>query len=351
MAYNPWRQSPYQGGSEKRRYFEGWYFKHVSADFSQSWSFIPGISRGETTSGEGYSFVQAIEGRAGRTWWFEYPLSAFEASSRSLDIRVGASRFSAAGISLNLEGEGTRFRGELTYGELKAPPLRIFSPGVMGPFSFLPFMQCRHGLVSMDHRVEGSFEQGGRRVDMGRGSAAGRGYIEKDWGSSMPSSWIWTQSNNFPERGDSFMLSIADIPWLGKRFTGFLCAARLRGNFIREATYTGARIEGLRLDDHEIGLSIVRGSSTIEFLATRSRGGSLRAPVQGLLSRRIAESGDAKVALRWTRGDKLLFEGEAPQAGLEVVGDTLALLAPQKLSKVESRPQAEGISAESIKFE
>ena len=321
MDYNPWRQGHYQGGSKKRRYFEGWYFKHVSADFSQSWSFIPGISRGET-SGEGYSFVQAIEGKTGRTWWFEYPLSAFEASSRSLDIRVGASRFSAAGISLNLEGEGTRFRGELTYGELKAPPLRIFSPGVMGPFSFLPFMQCRHGLVSIDHRVEGSLEQAGRMVDMG----AGRGYIEKDWGSSMPSSWIWTQSNNFPGRGDSFMLSIADIPWLGKRFTGFLCAARLGGRFIREATYTGARIEGFRLDDREIGLSIVRGSSTIEFLATRSRGGLLRAPVKGLLSRRIAESGDAKVALRWTRGDELLFEGEAPLAGRELVGDPASLL-------------------------
>ena len=324
MACNPWRQGLYQGENRKRRYFEGWYFKHVSADFSQSWSFIPGISRGET-KGEGYSFVQAIEGRAGRTWWFEYPLSAFEASNRSLDIRVGANRFSASGMSLNLDGEGTRLRGELAYGELGCPPQRIVSPGVMGPFSFLPFMECRHGLVSLDHRIEGSFEQDGRSVDMG----GGRGYIEKDWGSSMPSSWIWTQSNNFPDLGDSFMLSIADIPWLGKRFTGFLCAARLGGSFIREATYTGARIEDFRLDDHEIGLSIVRGNSRIEFLTTRSEGGFLRAPVKGLLSRRIAESGDAKIALRRTRGDKLLFEGEAPLAGLELVGDPASLLSWQ----------------------
>jgi hypothetical protein len=325
MAYNPWRQGLYQGGNKKRRYFEGWYFKHVSADFSHSWSFIPGISRGET-EGEGYSFVQAIDGRTGRTWWFEYPLRAFEASTRSLDIRVGANRFSAAGISLNLEGDHTHFRGELSYGELDRPPARIGSPGVMGPFSFLPFMECRHGLVSLDHRIEGSFEQDGTSVDM----SGGRGYIEKDWGSSMPSSWIWTQSNNFPQRGDSFMLSIADIPWLGKRFTGFLCAARLRGNFIREATYTGARIEDFRLDDHEIGLSVVRGSSRIELLATRSQGGSLKAPVKGLLSRRIAESGDAKVTLRWTRRDELRFQGEAPLAGLELVGDPASLLRPRQ---------------------
>jgi tocopherol cyclase len=327
MPYDPWRQGFYQGGGKRRRYFEGWYFKQVSADFSEAWAFIPGISRGEA-AGEGYSFVQAIEGRTGRSWWFEYPLGAFEASPRSLDIRVGASRFSAAGISLDLSGEGSAFRGELEYGGLRAPPLRILSPGVMGPFSFIPFMQCRHGLVSIDHRVEGGFELEGRRIDM----SGGRGYIEKDWGSSMPSSWIWMQSNNFPERGDSFMLSIADIPWLDKSFTGFLCVGALGrrasqgGRFLREATYTGARIEDFRMDDAEIALAIVRGSSRIEVSARRTRGGFLRAPVNGLLSRRIAESGDASISLRWTRGEGLLFEGEARAAGLELVGDPASLL-------------------------
>jgi len=334
MPYNPWRQGPYQGSGKKRRYFEGWYFKQVSADFSEAWAFIPGISRGES-AGEGYSFVKAIEGGTGRSWWFEYPLGAFQASSRSLDIRVGMSRFSAAGISLDLKGEGSAFRGELEYGEFKVPPLHALSPGVMGPFSFLPFMQCRHGLVSIDHRVEGGFDIDGRRVDIsgGRGSASGRGYIEKDWGSSMPSSWIWMQSNNFPERGDSFMLSIADIPWMGSSFTGFLCVgalgrrASLGGRFLREATYTGARIEDFSMDDATLSLAIVRGSSRIEVRAGRSRGGLLRAPVQGILSRRIVESGDASISLRWTRGDELLFEGEARAAGLELVGDPAALFA------------------------
>ncbi|WP_243392439.1 MULTISPECIES: tocopherol cyclase family protein [unclassified Mesotoga] len=25
----------------------------------------------------------------------------------------------------------------------------------------------------------------------------GKGYIEKDWGRSLPDAWIWMQSNNF----------------------------------------------------------------------------------------------------------------------------------------------------------
>jgi tocopherol cyclase len=328
----------YKGARKTRRYFEGFYFKQVSADRAEAWSFIPGISRGDR-KGEGYCFVQAIEGVAskaggsGRTWWFQYPLGDFHASAERLEIRVGKSSFSESGIVLDLEGEEGRFRGELGFGEFKRLPSRPFWPGVMGPFSFLPFMECRHGLISLDHRVTGSFEADGRRVDMG---SSGRGYIEKDWGSSMPSSWIWMQSNNFEAEGDSFMLSIADIPWLGSAFTGFLCvgsfASRgsLGGRLMREATYTGARLRDFRLEDGELALAVTRGASRLEIRASRSRGGLLRAPVNGLLTRRISESVDARIGLRWTERGKVVFEGEATGAGLELVGDPTALVAGER---------------------
>ena len=41
-----WNPASYQGGRARRRYFEGWYFKQVSADRSEAWSFIPGLSLG-----------------------------------------------------------------------------------------------------------------------------------------------------------------------------------------------------------------------------------------------------------------------------------------------------------------
>ncbi len=321
---NPWRSAPYQGARKKRSYFEGWYFKQVSADRSEAWSFIPGISRGER-EGEGYSFVQAIEGRTGRTWWFQYPLEEFFGAEDRLELRVGGSRFSESGLVLDLEGEEGSFKGELSFGPFGRLPTRLLSPGVMGPFSFAPFMECRHGLVSLDHRVRGGFTAGARRVRLDGSSGPGRGYIEKDWGSSMPSSWIWMQSNNFEAEGDSFMLSIADIPWMGSAFTGFLCVGSLGGRPLREATYTGARLSELALDDGSIGLVVSRGASRLEISATRSRGGLLRAPVKGSLTRRISESVDASIGLRWVVSGRVLFEDEAPGAGLELVGDTRLL--------------------------
>jgi tocopherol cyclase len=321
MPRKPWNEF-YKGEGRTRRYFEGFYFKQVSADRSEAWSFIPGISRGDR-KGEGYSFAQVIEGKSGRTWWFQYPLEEFVASADRLELRVGKSRFGDSGIVLDLEGEEGRFRGELRFGAFRGLPSKPLWPGVMGPFSFLPLMECRHGLISLDHRVTGDFVAGGRRISMG---GAGRGYIEKDWGSSMPSSWIWMQSNNFAAEGDSFMLSIARIPWLGSAFTGFICVGSLAGRLLREATYTGARLRDFRLEDGGLSLAIVRGSSRLEIVASRSRGGLLRAPVNGLLTRRISESVDAGIGLRWTEKGKVVFEGEATGAGLELVGDVPSLL-------------------------
>ncbi len=320
MAFALWHPERYQGQRRTRRYFEGWYFKQVSADLSESWSFIPGISRGEAR-GEGYSFVQVIEGSQGRTWWFQYPLEAFRASSKELSIQVGESSFDWSGAHLSLADGTASFYGDISYDCCKRLPTRLFSPGVMGPFSFVPFMECRHGLVSLDHGLRGQLLANGRRVDFD----GGRGYAEKDWGSSMPESWIWTQSNNFVSSGDSFMLSVARIPWLGSSFTGFLCVASLGDRLLVEATYTGARLREVCVGDGIVKAVIERGGELIEVEATRSRGGILRAPVNGLLSRRIAESMDAVLRLRWTSSGRLVFEGEARNAGLEVVGKAAGL--------------------------
>jgi tocopherol cyclase len=323
-----WHPEVYQGGKRKRRYFEGYYAKHVSSDLSESWAFILAISHGEVAA-EDLSFIQVIEGRTGKTWWFEGPPEDFEGSTSDFRIRVGRSEISWEGAVIDIDRDGTRFKGEIRYGPARRLDSSLLSPGVMGWFGLMPFMECKHGLVSLDHSLEGGFSHDGRRVDLD----GGRGYIEKDWGSSMPSAWIWTQSNNFAEPGDSFMLSIAEVPWLGSSFVGFLLVASLGGQILRMATYTGARLQSLEGDNSAVHIRIVQGETSLDIGIQRAKGGELRAPVKGRLSRRISESVDASLSLRFVRKGRLLFEGQAPKAGLEVVGD-LARLLPR------SRPGA-----------
>ena len=51
----------------------------------------------------------------------------------------------------------------------------------MGPFSYLPLMECYHGILSMDHNISGSIDYNDQTIDFNEG----RGYIEKDYGKSF----------------------------------------------------------------------------------------------------------------------------------------------------------------------
>jgi hypothetical protein len=338
-----WHPEVFQGLKKHRNYFEGWYFRHSDGTPAGTWAFIPGIALG-ARAGEGYAFVQAIEGAEGRSYWFEYPLSAFRASPKELDIQVGDNRFGPEGIHLSLHSDSDSISGKLSYSHLTpipTPPWRaIWRPGVMGPFSFVPFMECRHGLVSLDHSVSG-------QIDTPLGSFTyrdGRGYIEKDWGSSMPSSWIWTQCNYFPHKGDSVMLSVARIPWMGSSFTGFLCAGSLGGESFIHATWSGARIAKLEACGSTLRCTIrYRGGSLGLSLGREGYSlakGLLRAPVQGLLSRRISESQDARMeVLRDEQGRR--YETSSCCAGLELAGAMEELgLAYGEESSVQGQKEA-----------
>jgi hypothetical protein len=113
---------------------------------------------------------------------------------------------------------------------------------------------------------------------------------------------------------------------MGTSFRGFLCTAVLGGKKYLFTTYNGSRIKKIALSDSEIICLITKNISKhlaieLEILATRSRGGILRAPVSGLLSRRISEAVDAGLRVRLNISGEIDYEAEAKLAGLEIVGD------------------------------
>lgn len=91
----------------------------------------------------------------------------------------------------------------LRFEELNPLPRTMITPGVMGPLSYVPFLECNHGVVSMFHNVAGEVEfwesdEKGEKNTVERFEVEkGQGYIEKDWGMYFPQSWIWIQSNTF----------------------------------------------------------------------------------------------------------------------------------------------------------
>ncbi|MGA1792339.1 MAG: tocopherol cyclase family protein [Thermoplasmatota archaeon] len=320
----------FQGTLKEKAYFEGWYLKNVSSDLSSVISFIPGIS----LSKKSHSFVQVIDGVSGWTEYFEFPAEDFRPEKDRFEVSVGSNRFSSNGLEVDLKGEGHRILGRLDF---KAPapfPRRLLSPGIMGWYTFVPGMECYHGVVSMGHGLEGNLSVDGE-VKVFDG---GKGYIEKDWGRSFPETWIWLQCNNFDDEDISLMFSVAKIPWLGRHFTGFLSFLKTGEEVYRFATYTGARVTGFSSEGERMSLEVKDRKHRLSIEATQRNTGELAAPLQGSMDRRIKESvdSDVKIELRDMKGNvKVASLGR--RAGLEIMGDIRKLSLPRLPRRQETR--------------
>lgn len=318
-----WHPERFQGAGRRRRYFEGWYFKLVDRERGAALALIPGIALGEGKE-ERHAFVQLIDDRTGLVAYFRYPYEAFHAAPDRFAIEIGPNRFDAHGLSVDLEEGGMRVQGTLRFDGVVPFPKTFLNPGVMGPFSFVPGMECYHGIVNVRHRVHGSLDLDGTPVVF----EGGEGYIEKDWGRSFPSSWIWVQANHFPGSDASFLFSVARIPWGRGSFNGFLCFLLHQGRLYRFATYNRSRLVRL-VREGGVVRGELRGPKGLRlgFTADRGAAGVLRAPKNGRMEREIEESLAATVAARLSdRKGRVLFESASRPAAMEIAGEVDGLL-------------------------
>jgi tocopherol cyclase len=310
-----YRPEVYQGKKRPGNYFEGWYFKLVDAAGEQIWSFIPGVSY----SADSHCFVQVIHANSGKTWYLRFPEQDFTSSRSTFQTAIGLNLFSSRGLNLDMSLPDLKLRGELIFKDTHPFPSTFLSPGIMGWYSYAPGMECYHGVVSMQHRLSGSLEINGTEI----GFDGGKGYIEKDWGTSMPSDWIWIQSNHFEgDIGASFMLSLARIPWMRGFFPGFLSFFMYGGRLYRFATYNRSSVSLIDIKDDTVRIELRNATHSLAVSVYRNIGGILKAPRHGRMEREIQESivSRLNLELRDKKGN-LLFEGTGFHAGLEIVGD------------------------------
>lgn len=307
--FNPER---FQGWAKTKRYFEGWYFKIVNADESKAFAFIPGVAMDE--KGNRQAFVQVLDGKNKTASYHRFDFSSFRPSPNKFLIYVADNSFSENHFSINLPG----IKGELVFSGNVGWPKPFYSPGIMGPYAYAPFMECYHGIVSMDHSIAGELLINGDVVSFNRG----RGYIEKDWGRSFPSAYFWLQTNHFSETGISLKASVAKIPWIRKSFTGFIAGLWLKDRLIRFTTYNSSSLKKSFADEQKLELVMENRNYRLEILAHRDRATSLASPILGLMDGRIEESMTAKTNLLLydKKQKKILLEDVGRNTGLEVAG-------------------------------
>lgn len=311
-----WNPDMYHGWGKQRNYFEGWYFKIVDPKERFAFAIIPGISYNE--KGEAHAFIQLLDGKKCTATYHEFPVEQFQASEKDFHLKLGANQFSDNQIVLELP----ELQGKLTWSDRYPWPKMLGAPGIMGWYSFVPFMQCYHGVVSVNHTFQGRLRVYGEAVDFN----GGKGYIEKDWGRSFPHSWIWMQTNHFDAAYPvSLSASVAKIPWLGSYFIGYIVGFLLDKNLYRFATYTGAQMTA-NFDEDTVWLTFKNKKHCLKIIAHKAAGGELVSPILGNMIGKVNESMQSTVEVELYENEKLLFSGTGRNAGLEVAGPAEELL-------------------------
>ncbi|MEM9820440.1 MAG: tocopherol cyclase family protein [Bacteroidota bacterium] len=311
-----WNPDMYHGWGRQQNYFEGWYFKIVDPKEQYVFAIIPGIAM--EPDGKKQAFIQVLDGKACKAAYHKFAAEDFQANDQVFGLQLEKQFFSDHTLRLNLP----ELKGELKLNQLYRWPKMLGAPGIMGWYSFVPFMQCYHGVVSMNHTLTGQLDIGGQTVHFD----GGKGYLEKDWGRSFPSSWIWTQSNHFDaEDPVSIMASIARIPWLGSHFIGYIVGFLFQGQLYRFATYTGAMMKA-QLGEEQIDLAFKDRRYRLVIKAQKGPGGELVSPLSGAMTGKVNESMQARLHVQFYDQEKLRFEGEGRNAGLEAAGPVEELL-------------------------
>lgn len=273
-------------------YFCGLYFKCQSK--KRTIAIIPAFHK---SNGEKSCSLQlACDTGAFNISYSYSDFSKFEGS-----MRIDKSYFGMGGVHLDINTDGLCASGDVIFTDLS--PLRY---DIMGPFKYVPFMECRHSVFSMRHTANGSFFINGEKYDF----FDGVGYIEGDRGHSFPREYAWTQCL-FDD--GSLMLSVADIPMGGIRFTGVICAILFKGKEYRLATYLGGR--AVKIEDGEI--VVKQGEYTFSANLIEKNSHPLAAPVSGKMARTIHESAACRAAYFFKKDGKTVFDFESDKASFE----------------------------------
>lgn len=99
----------YHGFNKKPPFFEGWYYKLVSADESFKVAIIPGVILGQ----EAHAFVQVLDGVDGTTAYHIFQVEDFRADDRRFALEISENRFDGRHLSLALESSEGQLTGHI----------------------------------------------------------------------------------------------------------------------------------------------------------------------------------------------------------------------------------------------
>jgi len=286
-------------------YFEGWYFKNTTNN--NTISFIPGININEN---EKKAFIQVITNH--KSHYLNYNINDFKFNNNPFYIQIGNNFFSKEKIHLDINDKTQKLKitGDIIYSN----EINIKS-NIMGPFGYLPFMECNHGVLCMKNKTNGLIKINNQKIKFNDGT----GYIEKDWGTSFPKYYIWCQGNDFKNKNASFMLSIANIPFKFFNFKGLICSLIIDNKEYRFATYNNTKIIKYNVSRNIVDITLKKEKYILNIKSKQLNGLKLSAPIKGKMEKDILESITSVINVTLKENSQIIFSDISKNCGLEIV--------------------------------
>ena len=293
-----------------KNYFEGWYFKNTNN--KEGISFIPGINIDNQNK---KAFIQIISNDT--SYFVNYNINDFEFNHNPFGIKIGYNTFSRDSIHIDIKDDSQNLivNGDIKYSNTKNIKTNIFKPNIMGPFSYIPYMECNHAVLSMKNDIYGYIDINNKKINFNNSN----GYVEKDWGYSFPKSYIWCQGNSFQKSNASFMLSIADIPFKFINFKGIICALIIGNQEFKFTTYNNTEIVRYDVTTNSLDIMLKRSNYSLNIKSTFNGGLKLSAPVKGKMQKDIFESICSIINLTLKKDNSIIFSDTSLNCGLEIV--------------------------------
>lgn len=293
-----------------KNYFEGWYFKNTNDKIGIS--FIPGISINDKVK---KAFIQIITNDS--SYYVNYDINDFSFNHDPFYIKIGNNYFSKNSIHIDIEDNNQNLivYGDIKYSDSININTNFLNPNIMGPFSYVPFMECNHAILNMKSKADGFININNNKINFN----SGIGYIEKDWGYSFPNSYIWCQGNNFKNSDASFMISVANIPFKIFNFRGIICSLIIDNKEFRFATYNNTKLIKYDIDNDSLNIILKKGQYSLNIKSESVEGLKLIAPVKGKMEKDILESISALIDVTLKKNNEIIFSDTSTNCGLEIV--------------------------------
>ena len=313
--------SAYHGNQNKRPFFEGWYHKLTTKD-NRSLAIIPGIYHSGKTKNK-TEFIMVFEGNKGNVYFKRYKTTEFHCSKSEYTLHLGPNYFSLKEIKLDISDDQFQLTGQVFTNNIKPWPVTLMEPGCMGWYAYIPSMECFHGILSMDHSLNGKLDLNNSLYSFSNG----RGYIEKDWGGNFPENWIWAQANHFQNNHASISASLATIPWKKKKFAGFIVGLYFNNRLYRFTSYRNTIIKDIYFDSKILHWQLQRKDMLLDLTIERGeKAGLLLAPDKNDMIPKVKEYLDGKIRCQLYHNDSKIFDDLSNICATEFIGNTEKLI-------------------------